>query len=205
MSVVVGPLFSMSASGLFKKALLFYDTKYGARVRAPKKTFVPPGNIWEVNIEWFKKASVRSKTLDFWQKRAWSLAYLSVCDVWRDIFMGKQIEAWNLSPLNDLTWPLVDIKDVGPITFAHGMEFEGEVRWWVETINGILREKYSVGYLWWKVLDDDREPVEDDLVKATLKSSYEFEFTAGHDNYLWGGVRYINGSYKAVFLKKYVR
>lgn len=203
--MVVGPCFSLSASGLLGKALLYYEHPWGARVRAPKKTFVPPAPIWEVNQVWFKAASDRSKTLNTWQKRAWEQAYPGICDNWRDIFMGKQIEYWNMSPLNDLTWPPVSPQDIGDLTFRSGTEFVGSIYWTLVDYDVVLMTKWVVSTLWWRILNNPRVPVESDLVAQKARFGNEFSFVAGNTNYLWGGVRYVNGTWKAQFLGSYVK
>lgn len=205
MPVLAGPLFSLTASGLFGKCLLYYDTRYGARVRSPKKYFVPPGSIWEVNKEWFKKASIRSKILNKFQKHAWQWAYPQACDTWRDLFMGRQIEAWNLDPSNNITWPDVWVPDIGEIVFAHGQEFPTGIDWWVKEIDTYKKKTYTCAHLFWRVLDSPSAPDEDDIYKETFSYFCDFEFVQGHVNYLWGGVRYLNGTWKAVFLDSYDR
>ena len=202
---VIAPAFSLSASGLLGKALFYYDTKYGARVRTPKRTFKPPGNVWEVNKAFFILASERAKSLTSWQKKAWERAYPGICDSWRDIFMGKQIEFWNLSPLNNLTWPPISPQDVGPITFNHGLEYVGSIYWTVDTVDDRKMRKWGVNWLWWRVLNNARQPVESDLVSQSSYPGYEFSFVAGSTNYLWAGMRYLNGTWKAVFLDSYVK
>lgn len=202
---VIAPLFSLSASGLLGKALLFYDTKYGARVRSPKKTFVPPGSIWEVNIEWFKQASNRwKKDLTQEQKWAWNLAYVGECDTGRDIFMGQQIELWNISPQNDLSWPPKGVSDVGIITFWTN-EFVSSLKCGFLEFNKVLIQKYCPNTLWARKLGDSSPPDEDDIVKAIKYFSTSIDFIAGYTNYIWGGVRYYNGTKKMLLVGSYVK
>ena len=205
MPVLLGPLFSLSASGLMGKALLFYDTKYGARVRKPKSKFVPPNSIWEVNIEWFKKASIRSRTLTFCQKEAWKRYSSSLCDTWRDIFMGAQIEAWNLHPTNDISWPNIPVEDIGSVQYDTKYETEDNVIGYVKTIDNIKLNKWCCCFLWAIVLDDPRQAVEEDITNSNQVDSHLFDLVVGHTSYLWGGVRYLNGSYTLNFIDSFER
>jgi len=196
MPSVIGPLFSISASGLMGKALLFYDTEYGARVRSPKKKFVPPGNIWEVNIDWFKKASARWKTLTVFERRAWNHYSLELCDIGRDLFMGRQIEMWNISPLNDVTFPPVGNPTIPDppkyLLFKNG--------WWPAYIYDddtnkrkvLLWEGYKdywqlsiVGVRWYQKLDDPSNPTIADLKAENYYNNHSFNLESGHNNYLW--------------------
>jgi len=205
MANVIGPLLSLSASGLFSKALFYYDTKYGARVRKPKSIFTPPSQIWEVNIGWFKQASARFKTFTSEIKNAWKLVYTEACDTYRDIFMGQQIAAWNLHPTNDITWPQVTVVDIGDFTFAHGTEYVSKVSWWFDESNDALIRKWTCGSLWWNLLDNPNPPNAGDEYEYRTSDYYSFPLIEGHTNYLWGGVRYVDGQFKAVFLDSYVR
>jgi hypothetical protein len=205
MAQVIAPLFSLSASGLMGKALFFYDTKYGARVRSPKKTFVPPGNIWEVNKAWFQMASDRFKNdLTQEQKWAWKLAYVSDCDTYRDIFMGVQIQYWNLSPENMITWPLVGVPDIGNITF-NAYESLSEVHCSFKDFNKILIEKYCPCTLWACKIGDDLPPTEAEIDLKRQKYSATLLLWPGAVNYLWGGVRYLDGTKKMFFIGSYDR
>lgn len=105
MANVVGPLLSLSASGNFAKTLNFYWGKEGPVARRVKKTWKPPGEIWYVNVDWFRAASDRYKSFSIFQKNAWTLYFLGLCDTARCKFMGLQISLWNQSYLNDLSWP----------------------------------------------------------------------------------------------------
>ena len=194
MPVLLGPLFSMSASGLFSKALLFYDTKYGARVRLPKKRFVPPNNVWEVNKEWFKKASDRVKTLTAIQKQAWKYEYLDICDVWRDIFMGQQIELWNLSPLNDLSWPNIDC----PVyTFSPGFVYyydqSDSYSVGFRTKDYLVIEAKIAGFRWYNT-DDFGNPVEEDFKKETVVAHTSFSADDNPKQYFYAKAYYFNGN-----------
>ena len=205
MAQVIAPLFSLSASGLMGKALFFYDTKYGARVRSPKKSFVPPGNIWEVNIAWFQKASDRFKNiLTQEQKWAWKLAYVSDCDTYRDIFMGVQIQYWNLSPLNDVTWPYVGVSDIGNITF-NAYEYTDYVSCSFKDFNKSIYEKYCPCTLWACKIGNDLPPEEDEIDLKRQKYSAKLLLWPGAINYLWGGVRYLDGTKKMFFIGSYDR
>lgn len=217
MVVVLGPCFSLSASGLMGKALLYYDTKYGARVRIPKRTFVPPAPIWEINIVWFKAASDRAKTLTTEQKWAWQKAYPGKCDAWRDIFMGKQIEWWNLSPQNDLTWPPLVAGNPGPITANEGTIFVGSVNTWLEAEDQVSFKKWCASWVWCRVLDNAGKPVDADVVKFRkvgrwygkepkgFTEFYNVDLLAGHTNYIWGGGRLIDGRLDVSLVGSYVR
>ncbi len=205
MVTVIAPCFSLSASGLLGKALFYYDTKFGARVRIPKRTFVPPGSIWEVNKEFFKLANTRSKSLTKEQRLAWQKAYPGECDAWRDIFMGRQIEAWTLSPTNNLTWPLIHPPSVGDFTLegyatGYAFEFKG---WFVDYDYDLFR-KWTVGSLWWDILDNPRAPIASDPYEFRTFPAAVWEGVVGHDNYFWGGVRYLDGTFAAVLIEKEV-
>jgi hypothetical protein len=197
---VIAPLFSLSASGLIGKTIFYYDTKYGARVRKVKGSFTPPGSVWEVNKEWFKLASDRFKhDLTAENKWAWKLFSSSLCDTYRDVFMGVQIEYWNLSPLNDITWPLSGHPDVGEITFWN-IIYESSVACGFDEFNKSLIQTYCPCTLWAVKLDDASAPGEDDIVKRVQKFSASVDLTAGHINYVWGGVRYTNGDKKMLLV-----
>jgi len=205
MPVVTGPLFSLKASGLLGKTILYYDTKYGARVRLVRKNFTPPGNIWEVNKEWFKKASDRWKfDLTSCMKLAWGAAYPGICDVARDIFMGHQIEAWNLSPLYDLLWPVVGVGDVGIITFG-SIEYEGSVRCWYDEFSQTLIQRFGICAVWFRKLDDGSDPGESDIVKEGESYSASVDLISGYTNYVWGGIRHYNGALKFWLIGSFVR
>jgi len=216
MSVLVGPLFSLSASGLLGKALFYYDTKYGARVRVPKKSFVPPGAIWEVNKEWFKAASDRwKKVLTNPMKWAWKLAYSGKCDTARDIFMGQQIELWNLSPLNNLTWPTKGVAPVGEFYIDYD-EYVGEINCWFrspESMNTptptreswVKIKQYCSSSVWANKLDNSNPPSEEEITKEKQGWQYKFALETGHVNYLWGGLRYYNGNIEWRFIGSFVR
>jgi len=62
MVVIIGPCFSLAATGGLGDALLYYDTKWGARVKFPKRTFKSLASAWVINKTWFKKASLRLLT-----------------------------------------------------------------------------------------------------------------------------------------------
>jgi len=216
MTVLIGPCFSLSASGSVGKALLYYDTKFGARVRIVKRRFESPGVAWEINKSWFKMASDRAKGLDRWQKKAWGIAYSAICDSWRDIFMGKQIELWNLSPLNNITWPPVVAQGIGTINFSEGVDKGLEVKYYLAEYSPggtklsnveMLRrkEKWAVGWVWFKVLNNAGSPTEADLDDTTEYPAHTFEFTEGATNYFWGGVRLIDGRFQAQFLGSFVK
>lgn len=203
---VIAPCFSLSASGTVGKALLYYDTKYGARIRTPKRRFTPPGTIWEVNKVWFEKANTRSKSLTREQRLAWQSAYPGMCDSWRDIFMGKQIEAWNLSPSNNLTWPQIVAQPVGDIEWSDGWwDYDNKYRFWMNEWDNKKFRAWTVGSLWWNILDNPRAPTADDPYFFRTYPAYSFEVQAGHTNYFWGGVRYVDGRFKADFLGSLVR
>ena len=202
---VIAPLFSLSASGLVGKALFYYDTKYGARVRSPKRSFVPPGTIWEVNKEWFKKASDRFKTvLTKEQKWAWMLFSEWYCDTYRDVFMGVQIQYWNLSPLNDVTWPYASVADIGNITF-NAYESTNEVRCSFKDFNKLLIEKNCPNTLWACKIGDNLPPTEAQIDLRVQKYAVTLLLWPGAINYLWGGVRYTDGTKKMFFIGSYDR
>lgn len=205
MTVLVGPLFSLSASGLFGKCLLYYSSGGWPRVRKVSSRFKSPGNVWEVNKEWFKKASERAKTLTEWQKKAWPIAYPSACDSWRDLFMGKQIEMWNASPLNDISWPPCG---VGKESALYPELIKEETTYIdVRLLLGAFTtfDRYCVSFVWFNVLDSMDNPTEDDLVVETELQQHLINLEAGHTNYIYGGVRYVNGTWDVVFLDSYVR
>ena len=205
MVVVIGPCLSLSASGLYGKALLFYDTKFGARIRKPKSQFVPPGQSWEVNKTWFKQASNRWKlNLTQEQKWAWQVAYPGICDTARDIFMGQQIEQWNLSPLNNLTWPQVEVQSIGDFELD-GMDFVAVIRAWFGDLNMIKIKSVCGNVVWVRKLDNSSVPIESDIVFAKQTFFAEIEFVAGHTNYIWGGLRYPNGRLEFKLLGSYSR
>lgn len=102
---LVGPMMSLEASGNFAKTVNFFYGPAGAVVRLKKRIFTPPGQVWYVNQAAFKAASDRWKTFSKIQQNAWNMSFFTICDTGRDLFMGKQIENWNLSPENDLSWP----------------------------------------------------------------------------------------------------
>ncbi len=205
MTKLVGPCFSLAAVGTLGKVLFYYDSKYGAVVRIPPRQQRNVGQAFEVNKEWFKAASARSKTLNRWQRRAWEVAYPLACDSWRDIFMGHQIEAWNKSHLNDLTWPQISPQDVGSIFWEERIYGALSVQWKVKEWNDNLIRTWTVGSLWWNRLDNAGVPRESDLVKETDVGWNTFSLEVGHTNYLWGGVRYVNGTYKQTYFSSYVR
>jgi len=217
MVVVIGPCFSLSASGCLGKPLLYYDTKYGARVKFPKRTFQSPGNVWEINKEWFKKASDRWKSLSVFARRAWNQWSTSTCDCGRDLFMGRQIELWNLSELNDTTWPEVSLpklpqlpsfgwwtpSDSEDFTFRH-------LRWWPVKIyefgfQDILMHlwheyikhftKSIVGVRWFQKLDSEDPPDESNLKVENHAMSHTFTCESGHWNYFWYEFIRWDGSY----------
>jgi len=139
---VVGPMMSLEASGNFAKTVNFFYGPNGAVVRSKKKIFTPPGQIWYLNQIVFKAASARWKSFPKIQKNAWALSLLSMCDIPRDLFMGKQIESWNLSPDNDLSWPETVVPDVpwpkgksyindgaGTVSFYYQMSGEKPAVW----------------------------------------------------------------------------
>jgi len=206
MTVVVGPCFSMSASGLLGKVLLYYDTKYGARIRSPKKTFVPPSQAWEVNKVWFTQASTRWSTLSIFARRAWNHYSLEICDIGRDLFMGRQIEMWNLSPLNDVIWPPLGNPEI-PAAPSDLMFKDG---WWPANIYDedtnkrkvLLWEGYKdywqlsiVGVRWYQKLDDPSNPTAADLKAENYYNSHSFTLESGHNNYLWYEFIRWDGSY----------
>jgi len=202
MPVVTGPLFSLKASGLLGKTIFFYDTKHGARVRRVRKRFTPPGTVWEVNKVWFKMASDRWKyDLAEDMKWAWTSAYPDVCDVGRDLFMGRQIEMWNLSPLNMVTWPPVGVSSVGDFTIWNDGAIPA-TRVGFQEFNKLLFERYTCCTLWARKLDDNTPPGEGDIIKKIQRYSTSIDIIEGHDNYLWGGVRYNDGSWVMIFIAK---
>jgi len=191
---VFGPLLSLSASGAFGKTVFYYDTKYGARVRKVKGQFPSYGEAWEVNKEWFKKASDRFKTLTAIQKNAWKCEYHDVCDVYRDIFMGQQIEQWNLSPLNDLTWPNVYCP---PYTFPEGyVYFSSQYGRYVagyETKAVDLIPFKIAGFRWYNS-DSKDSPTEADFVIETVKANFYIQWPPEPKPYFFSKAYYFNGS-----------
>lgn len=202
---VIAPLFSISATGLIGKTILYYNTKYGARVRKIKRGDVVYGNTWEVNKEWFKLASTRAKLLTEWMKKAWLTSYADKCDTWRDLFMGKQIEMWNLSPLNDILWPPVSVGDVGAVSFIDVREYDSVVFAVVVVEDFDVKDLYCVSYVWFNVLDSLNPPVEANLVIETDLQEAGVPLQAGHTNRVYGGVRYLNGTFKVSLLGSFVR
>jgi len=201
---VFGPLLSLSASGAFGKTVFYYDTKYGARVRKVKGQFPSYGEAWEVNKEWFKKASDRwKKVLLADAKLAWNLYYSDVCDIGRDIFMGRQIEFWNLHPTNDITYPLVSVQDIGVITFGYKQEDWNLKVWW-DDFDILKVEKNTCAALYARKFDDPSEPGEDDIIYRGASRYQKIGIYPDHDNYIWGGARYFNGEKKMFYIGKFV-
>jgi hypothetical protein len=179
---------------------MYYDTKYGARARTVRSDFNPGGTVWEVNKVWFKLASDRAKTLTQEQKWAWQKAYLSVCDVWRDLFMGKQIEAWNNSPQNNLTWPQVGVKKLDSMSFKINNSEHPKVyvNWDVIDLE-IVRWNVS-NYMYWSSEDPGFEPTGENVPRVSQHGGVSFTVVPGQTTYFWGGVRYMNGDCAFVFV-----
>ena len=216
MANVMAPLFSMSAHGLFGKTIFFYDTKYGARARRSQGKFTPPGSVWEVNKTWFKMASDRFKTFDSIEKRAWRQAYQTICDTYRDLYMGQQIESWNLSPLNDLTWPSVGIPNLQQPLVLAGRNYKSSgdfswryLSWWpvkcydhsgptekIYAYRGYKNELADsiVSVLWYKKLDSDDPPDNDDFLEQHWGLSLTFTKEAGHWTHIWYQFRRWDGT-----------
>jgi hypothetical protein len=191
---VFGPLLSLSATGTFGKTVFYYDTKYGARVRKVKGQFPSYGEAWEVNKEWFKKASARAKTLTAIQKNAWKYEYLDICDVWRDIYMGQQIALWNLSPTNDLSWPNIDC----PIyTFPSGYIYLN-AGYGVYSFGFSTKEIYVVkskiaGFRWYNS-DSINNPTEDDFIGESVHAHYSLDWPGDYKQYFHAKAYYFNGN-----------
>jgi len=137
MVLAVGPMLSLSATGNFGKSLNFFYGPNGAVIRRLKRSFTPPGQIWYVNQIAFNAASVRWASFSRVQQNAWALFFGSMCDIPRDLFMGKQIESWNMHPDYDLSWPESHVPDfpwppgrcyinTDVYTVSFSLEFSGE-------------------------------------------------------------------------------
>jgi hypothetical protein len=200
MVMLVGPAFSLTASGQFGKSVLFYESPHGAVLRMKKRYFTPPSQSWYVNNEYFKSASDRARAFNSAQKKAWNQAYPTICDTWRDIYMGKQIEAWNLSVTNDLSWPAVLIPAPFPSvqiseSFSlptRKIELEGD--FWE------FLKRWGVEYYWAKKVDDPTVP--SDFGQPIENSPYQHRFDVSllHTNYYWVAFRGLNGVLYPIFL-----
>lgn len=105
MAKLVGPLMSLSASGKFADTFRFWYGPYGPVCGSLKRYKHATTPAWEVNTVLFKNASNRWNTFNKVVRKAWFLFAYGKGDCGRDLFMGKQIEMWNLSLLNDITYP----------------------------------------------------------------------------------------------------
>lgn len=204
---VVGPAFSLAATGSIGSAIFYYDHPYGAMVRGPRRK--RPENVAQIftlNQTWFEAANTRSKTLTKVQREAWQKAYPGICDNWRDIFMGKQIEAWNMFAGNDLTWPQITVKKLDPPVF-HVIQSQTYLGRWVAMIDEKVDEyeKVGAGVLVWKVLDNPAQPGIGSVTKESTSKWNEIILTTSATNYIWAGIRYIDGTWDINFLESIVK
>lgn len=198
--MLVGPVLSLSATGQFGKTIFYYESPHGAVARIKKRTFTPPAGSWFVNNVYFKAASDRAKAFSKAQQKAWNLAFPTICDTWRDIYMGKQIEAWNLSPVNDLTWPPVSLPiPIPDPVFTENFtiptrKIELEDPFWD------YLEHWGVEFYWAHKVDDPTPPA--DFGQPVERNPWEFRFntTLFHTNYYWFAFRGLNGILYPIFL-----
>ena len=140
---LVGPLFSLSASGTFAGTVKYWYGPYGPVCGSPKRAVGATTPLWEINKEWFKAASDRWKTFNAVVKKAWHLYAHGKGDCGRDLFMGKQIEMWNLSPVNDVTFPTAPYYSIPD---APGVHYE-DLIWWPVGVAQIKENQWKF-WLW---------------------------------------------------------
>lgn len=215
---LVGPCMSLSATGELGKALFYYESPYGPVVRLKKRYMGNAAQVWYLNQTWFKAASDRAKQLTQEQKWAWQTAYPLICDTWRDIFMGRQIEAWNMSPENDLTWPQITPSVVTPLFFDHGVDFykAGFHRMYFSTylleqagfsvieFKEAFRKNCS-NFIYWVSVNAGFTPNGENSFGVSRSSGVSFAPASGLTYYMWGGIRYINGTYSFVYIGEYTK
>lgn len=110
--------------------------------------------------------------------------------------MGHQITAWNLSPMNNLTWPQITPGSPGVITARPLGVYGNVVDVSIDTDDVAKRKRWSIAHVWFIVFDNARQPVEADMVKSRRYSGWwSVEFVPGHVNHVWGGVWMIDGSF----------
>ncbi len=199
---LVGPLFSLSATGALGDYLFYYESPYGPVVRSKKRYYKNAAQYWTVNQEWFKAANIASKNLNLEQKWAWNAAYPQMCDSWRDIFVGHQIEAWNLSPENNLTWPNVPHELVEDVVFSHGVNSFEDNSHRIFPVNS-ASEKFKrncSNYLYWAGIFPDFNYFDYRYPPTNRFGGINFSIIPGKLYYMWAGVRYTNGEWNAQFI-----
>jgi hypothetical protein len=177
------------------KALLYYDSKGRSIIRSPRKTFVPPGNAWEVNKEWFTLANDRWKNdLTTEQRWAWEFYSLSHCDIGRDLFVGKQIQMWNMSPQNMVTWPEWGVQSDTTARVSNYKDTDFDVyHMSVFDIFPVTNKDNYFCIAWAIVLDDSRTPTAADIKKCNKGMTATLSLTDEATNYVWAGGYLPNG------------
>jgi len=191
---LVGPVMSLSASGDFGKTINFFYSKYGPVARKKLKYKPPYGNVWNVNKAFFTAASDRWMSLSDIQKNAWKIYFIEICDTARDLFMGAQIEAWNLSPLNDLTWPSVSLKDIVWPEYEvwHSLTKQ---EWYPQSgFKSVTYEEFQICSMRWYNTDSWISCDESSFLKETIMPYTKFTEAEITKTYFWIRPRRLDGS-----------
>jgi hypothetical protein len=117
--------------------------------------------------------------------------------------MGKQIEAWNLSEVNDLTWPQVGVESVGPLVFGIGGNEYLIASIYVKVYDNNKFRRNCSNFLYWVSNDPAFSPSGINIYKVSQFDGARYTLLLGEKIYVWGGVRYLNGTWEAHFIDSY--
>jgi hypothetical protein len=191
---VLGPVMSLSASGDLGGSINFFYGKSGPVVRKKLKYKPPYSNVWEVNKVYFAAASERWKSFSAIQKNAWAIYLRPICDTTRDRFMGEQIQAWNASPLNDLSWPQVGLPVI--IWPEPEIYYSPDTSYYsISTMfKEITYEEFLICGMNWYNSASKVVCQESDFLKSTVLPYTKFYSTEIPKHYIWVKAWRVNGS-----------
>jgi hypothetical protein len=147
-----------------------------------------------VNQGWFNLASERWKGFTKIIQKAWKMIYADVCDTQRDVFMGQQIAAWNLSPENMITWPDIEVKNI--IAPTIGLYYNPDPFFWIfviRTTDADLTKLLIPGIRYYNS-NSNVSCSESDFVEETASRRLETLKTKYTKHYIWYRLYRANGS-----------
>ena len=198
MVVVVGPAFSLAASGYLGGCILYTAARWFNYVRMKKRYYKPTYVNWGANSVLFGNAVKRWSRLNKWHKKAWKAIPANICWSPRDKFVSAQIKAWMEDPNDDLLWvpgpvPSVDGIEAG----AYFLYDVGGVKWFKVVpwaMYGVHHYKYIIAHVYYIKEDDASVPTTADLWEINDTYFSEMRARVGKKSYFWIGYLRTNGT-----------
>jgi len=201
MTKVVGPCFSLEASGILGDAILFNPSKNGvSRVQVAPRYKKKCSPEFKENQVRFKDASDRWRVLYPEQREAWKVYAWDKCDTGRAQFMGYQIDKWTAWHGNDVSWcpdPTYYLPDVYYFIYNDGSAIE----FGLDVDSRTYRAKYHLAYFRFYASSSADNISEDAVVIYEGPHPYGFYYNlAAIDDlpYIWINVIRTNGNSNTV-------